>query len=310
MLSTTLMCGKSSKCWKTMPICARRRVRLVLESPTEMPLTTTSPCWNGSSPLTVLIKVLLPEPEGPHTTTTSPLLTAVVQLFSTCTGPYHLLTSFISIIAMTVPSRGSERSAARHRQHVAKRLRQDDLAHRLPVGEPQRVARPHLAARDGLDAGPHDLAVVGRLEHHERDQRGQERADLDRPRGPYQPAPDPGHQEVEPEDHEHERRRAHDVHVGAGRRRERAIARQAHHRQQGAEDDPAEHRQRRQREREGHALAEQVGRGAPDHVPVEAGQQGQWPACGIDWPPPISPGTASRFSSQRIPVTTIRFKTM
>src|SRR5215510_9548127 len=243
MLSTTLMCGKSSKCWKTMPICARSRVRLVLGSPTEMPLTRTSPCWNGSSPLTVLIRVLLPEPEGPHTTTTSPLFTAVVQPFSTCTGPYHLLTPFISIIAM-MPSRGSERSAARHgqselqslhearqaeadreidhrdeqvhldqapvplrdlrggaeeigdrehvhergvleqddglceqhRQHVAKRLRQHDLAHRLPVGEPQRVAGPHLAARDGLDAGPHDLAVVGRLEHHERDQRGEERA--------------------------------------------------------------------------------------------------------------------------------------
>src|SRR6267378_6662152 len=116
MLSVTLMCGKSSKCWKTMPICARRRVRLVFGSPTEMPLTSTSPFWNGSSPLTVLIKVLLPEPDGPHTTTTSPLLTAVVQPFSTWTGPYHLLTSFISIIAMTVPSRGSEDSAARHGQ--------------------------------------------------------------------------------------------------------------------------------------------------------------------------------------------------
>src|SRR5881409_3543696 len=115
MLSTTLMCGNSSKCWKTMPIWARRRVRLVFGSPTEMPLTSTSPRWNGSSPLTVLIKVLLPEPEGPHTTTTSPLFTAAEQSFSTCTGPYHLLTSFISIIAMTAPSR-SRALPARNRQ--------------------------------------------------------------------------------------------------------------------------------------------------------------------------------------------------
>src|SRR6266850_4359707 len=116
MLSVTLMCGNSSKCWKTIPICARSRVRLVLGSPTETPLTRTSPFWNGSSPLTVLINVLLPEPEGPHTTTTSPLLTAVEHSLSTCTGPYHLLTSFISIIAMTVPSWGSEDSTARHGQ--------------------------------------------------------------------------------------------------------------------------------------------------------------------------------------------------
>src|SRR6266850_3106404 len=252
MLSVTLMCGNSSKCWKTIPICARSRVRLVLGSPTETPLTRTSPFWNGSSPLTVLINVLLPEPEGPHTTTTSPLLTAVEQSLSTCTGPYHLLTSFISIIAMTVPSRGSEDSTARHgqpeleplhearqaeadreidhrdeqvhldqatvplgdlrggaeeigdrehvdergvleqddglreqhRQHVPERLRQHDLAHGLPVGEAERVASPHLPARNRLDPGPHDLAIVGRLEHHERDQRGEERADLDRARRP------------------------------------------------------------------------------------------------------------------------------
>src|SRR5262245_12409497 len=267
MLSTTLMCGNSSKCWKTIPICARRRVRLVLGSPTEMPLTRTSPFWNGSSPLTVLIRVLLPEPDGPHTTTTSPFSTAVVQSFRTCTGPYHLLTAFISIIAIEMPSRGS--SAARdrqpeleplhesrqaeadreidrrdeevhldqaavslgdfrggaeeigdrehvhergvleqddglrqeHREHVPERLGQHDLAHGLPVGEPERVAGPHLPARDRLDAGAHDLAVIRGLEHHERDQRGEKRADLDRARRPEEPAADPRHEEVEPEDH-------------------------------------------------------------------------------------------------------------
>src|SRR5436309_2806616 len=377
MLSTTLMCGNSSKCWKTMPIWARRRVRLVFGSPTEMPLTSTSPRWNGSSPLTVLIKVLLPEPEGPHTTTTSPLFTAAEQSFSTCTGPYHLLTSFISIIAMTAPSRsralparnrqpeleplhearqaeadreiddrdeqvhldqaavplgdlrgGAEEIGDRehvdergvleqddglreqYRQHVPERLREHDLPHRLPVGEAERIPGPHLAARDRLDPGPHDLAVVGGLEHHEGNQRGQERPDLDRARRAEQPAADPGHEEVEPEDHEHERRRAHDVHVGAGYGGKRAVARQPHHRQQGPEDDPADHGQRGEREREGHALPEHVGCGAPDDVPVEAGEHVQCPACGIAVPGPISPGTASRFSSQRIRITTSRLRTM
>jgi hypothetical protein len=47
-----------------------------------MPSTVMSPLWNGSSALTHLISVDLPEPEGPQTTTTSPLATDVVQSFS------------------------------------------------------------------------------------------------------------------------------------------------------------------------------------------------------------------------------------
>ena len=42
-----------------------------------------------------------PEPDGPHTTTTSPLLIAVVQSVSTWKLPYHLLTPLNSIMAMT-----------------------------------------------------------------------------------------------------------------------------------------------------------------------------------------------------------------
>ena len=57
-----------------------------------------SPFWNGSSALTVLISVDLPEPDGPHTTTTSPFLTLVEQCLSTWKLPYHLLTSLISIM--------------------------------------------------------------------------------------------------------------------------------------------------------------------------------------------------------------------
>ncbi|EKD96748.1 MAG: hypothetical protein ACD_23C01297G0001 [uncultured bacterium] len=46
----------------------------------------------------VLISVDLPEPEGPHTTTTSPFWMVVEQSVSTCTGPYHLETFLSSII--------------------------------------------------------------------------------------------------------------------------------------------------------------------------------------------------------------------
>ncbi len=52
----------------------------------------------GSSALTHLMSVDLPHPDGPHTTTTSPLATCVVQDFKACTGPYHLLTDLMSII--------------------------------------------------------------------------------------------------------------------------------------------------------------------------------------------------------------------
>ena len=48
-------------------------------APTEVPFTTISPPWNGSSPLTHWMSVDLPEPEGPHTTTTSPRATSIEQ---------------------------------------------------------------------------------------------------------------------------------------------------------------------------------------------------------------------------------------
>src|SRR5688572_17674415 len=70
-----------------------------------------SPFWIGSSALTVLISVDLPEPEGPHTTTTSPLLMATLQSVSTCTGPYHLDTFLISIIGLSLMARAFVRSA-------------------------------------------------------------------------------------------------------------------------------------------------------------------------------------------------------
>ena len=63
-----------------------------------MPSTTMSPFWKGSSAFTVLISVLLPEPDGPQTTTTSPFWMVVVQSVSTWKLPYHLETFLMSIM--------------------------------------------------------------------------------------------------------------------------------------------------------------------------------------------------------------------
>ena len=65
-----------------MPTRARNFGRSVFGSLTLMPSRMISPPWNGSSALTHLISVDFPDPEGPHTTTTSPLSTRVVQSFS------------------------------------------------------------------------------------------------------------------------------------------------------------------------------------------------------------------------------------
>ena len=81
-----------------MPTFARSFDRLVFLSPTDWPLIVISPFWNGSRPFTVLMSVDLPEPDGPHTTTTSPFFTSVVQSVSTWNCPYHLETFFKEII--------------------------------------------------------------------------------------------------------------------------------------------------------------------------------------------------------------------
>src|SRR5215510_4994435 len=82
-----------------MPTRERSFGRSVLGSLTLTPSRMISPLWIGSSALTHLISVDLPEPEGPQTTTTSPLATLVEQSFSAWKlGPYHLSTWRSSII--------------------------------------------------------------------------------------------------------------------------------------------------------------------------------------------------------------------
>jgi len=96
--SVTDRCGNSSKFWNTMPMRERSVGRSVLGSPTETPSTVMVPFWNGSRALTHFMMVDLPDPEGPQTTTTSPLLTSVEQSARTWKLPYHLLMPRIEII--------------------------------------------------------------------------------------------------------------------------------------------------------------------------------------------------------------------
>src|SRR6476619_7213154 len=96
-----------------MPMRARSFGSLVFGSPTEIPSTVMVPSSNGSSALTHLIRVDFPDPDGPHTTTTSPLATLVVQSFSAWKlGPYHLSTWLISIMRAPLTDNGYARLKA------------------------------------------------------------------------------------------------------------------------------------------------------------------------------------------------------
>src|SRR3989344_5987229 len=100
-------------CWPpeswpgNLSLCAIRPTRSSIFRPrflgscSAIPSTVISPFWKGSSALMVLISVDLPEPEGPHTTTTSPFWMVAVHSLSTCTGPYHLDTFLSSIISFS-----------------------------------------------------------------------------------------------------------------------------------------------------------------------------------------------------------------
>src|SRR5215470_13451152 len=83
-----------------MPTRARSFGRFVFGSWSCVPSTVICPFWKGSSALTHLISVDLPDPEGPQTTITSPFSTLVVQSVRTWNCPYHLEILSIEIIAV------------------------------------------------------------------------------------------------------------------------------------------------------------------------------------------------------------------
>ena len=94
-----------------MPMRARSFGRSVLGSFTEIPSTVMAPCSNRSSPFTHLMSVDLPLPDGPQTTTTSPLATSVEQSVSTWKLPYDLLRSRIEIMVVGGASKAQYRQS-------------------------------------------------------------------------------------------------------------------------------------------------------------------------------------------------------
>ena len=98
MFCSTVMCGKRLKDWNTIPTSVRSLTRLTPpEPPMDWPCTRMSPFWIGSRRLTQRMSVLLPEPEGPQTTMTSPASTLRSTSTRTWCWPNHLLTPLNSI---------------------------------------------------------------------------------------------------------------------------------------------------------------------------------------------------------------------
>src|SRR5438874_1862352 len=107
-----------------------------------------------SSAFTQRISVLLPEPDGPHTTTTSPGATDRVMSRSTCSLPNHLLTPLKTIAAggpEMAPRPPTPGSSIDHHQHVS-------WIHRLARRHAHLADRP---AHRGLDLVLH----FHRLDH-------------------------------------------------------------------------------------------------------------------------------------------------
>ena len=109
MFSAAVRCGKRLNDWNTIPTSRRRRFTSTFFSWTRRPSTTSEPLSIGSSRLIVRIIVLLPDPEGPMTTTTSRSLSERSIPRRTCSCPKCLCTSRNSIKG----AKGTERARAR-----------------------------------------------------------------------------------------------------------------------------------------------------------------------------------------------------
>src|SRR4029450_2799406 len=101
MFCSTVMWGKRLKDWNTIPTSVRSLTRLAPSPEIGCPCTRISPFWMGSRRFTHRIRGLLPDPEGPQTTMTSPASTLRSTSVSTWWSPNHLLTALNSIAAAT-----------------------------------------------------------------------------------------------------------------------------------------------------------------------------------------------------------------
>ena len=77
MFWSTCRWGKRLNDWKTIPTSLRTASMLRISWLSSMPSTMIRPRWCSSNRLITRMKVDFPDPEGPKTTTTSPLLTVV-----------------------------------------------------------------------------------------------------------------------------------------------------------------------------------------------------------------------------------------
>ena len=98
MLSSTVRWGNRLKLWKTIPVSRRISWMLRMSSESSTPSTTIWPRSCSSSRLMQRISVDLPEPDGPHTTTTSCLPTFMLMSFSAWKSSKNLSTPTTSII--------------------------------------------------------------------------------------------------------------------------------------------------------------------------------------------------------------------
>src|SRR4029453_4038798 len=101
MFCSTVMWGKRLKDWNTIPTSVRSLTRLAPSPEIGCPCTRISPFWMGSRRFTHRIRVLLPDPEGPQTTMTSPASTLRSTSVSTWWSRNHFLTALNSIAAAT-----------------------------------------------------------------------------------------------------------------------------------------------------------------------------------------------------------------
>src|SRR5690606_23932729 len=101
IFSLTDRWGKRLNCWNTNPMPARRRLMSSLGLVIFSPCTVIVPLWISSRRLIVRIMVDLPEPDGPHTTSTAPFLTSPQMLFRAWYFLYHLFTPSNWIICLS-----------------------------------------------------------------------------------------------------------------------------------------------------------------------------------------------------------------
>src|SRR5262245_61872865 len=151
------MCGNRLKDWKTIPTRERSTVRSASDREIVSPSTTTSPDWMRSRAFTQRISVLLPDPDGPQTTTTSPLDTARVMSRSTWSFPNHLLTVRNSIAVSAMSAGPSiEEAHARHKRPALYSRRSQEVP--VPPASPAVLAYPTPARRAAARPRPGPIA--------------------------------------------------------------------------------------------------------------------------------------------------------